>query len=248
MENLTCPITCGVLQDPITMPCCGRSVSRAALILCCESNGHKCVVCGKKLLDYNFDPKTAPKSVNVSYMIDDLDEDSNDETSDEETTDEWTCTGVPIKLRNNNDNYDIAKLTIKKNTNKSFKTLLIPVIDRSGSMGFGEANARPITQAKFSLEKIIDLTYDNPHLVTSVVLYDCNAMHMDIDTKLNEKKHYYDVINDELEKSGGTNFMNAFNEIKTIIDKYKNKKLVDNIWNDITSVSVIFMTDGCDGS
>jgi len=32
----------------------------------------------------------------------------------EEPLDEWSCVGIPIKLRNNNDHYDIAKLTIKK--------------------------------------------------------------------------------------------------------------------------------------
>jgi len=73
IENLLCPITCGVLEDPICIPCCGRLVSREPFILCFNSNDKKCVVYEKKLSEYNFVPNTTPKCINPSYIINNLD-------------------------------------------------------------------------------------------------------------------------------------------------------------------------------
>jgi hypothetical protein len=67
-EELICPITLNLLEDPITVPCCGRSYSRQSLIQCFDLNIRLCPTCRKNLVDFN--PRTAPKNIAISHIID----------------------------------------------------------------------------------------------------------------------------------------------------------------------------------
>jgi hypothetical protein len=66
-EELICPITLDLLEDPITVPCCGRSYSRQSLIHCFDLNMRLCPTCRKNLADFN--PRTAPKNIAISHII-----------------------------------------------------------------------------------------------------------------------------------------------------------------------------------
>lgn len=66
-EELICPITLNLLEDPITVPCCGRSYSRQSLIHCFDLNIRLCPICRKNLS--NFNPRTVPKNIAISHII-----------------------------------------------------------------------------------------------------------------------------------------------------------------------------------
>ena len=53
-EDLLCPITLELLDDPVQVPCCGKTVSRAPLIIICETN-RICPMCRTELPE-SFDP------------------------------------------------------------------------------------------------------------------------------------------------------------------------------------------------
>jgi len=134
-----------------------------------------------------------------------------------------------------NDNFKLAKLTIENsNQQVNFKTLVIPVVDVSVSM-----SGNPTTQCKYSMCRMVDATFDNPSLITHIVLYDDTAENMKIDTNEDRDAIKHRINNNN--KSGGTYFRAAFSEIIKIAKLYK-----DN--NSVTSLVVIFLTDGQDGS
>jgi hypothetical protein len=61
----------------------------------------------------------------------------------------------------------VGQLTIEpENPSVRFRTLLLVIIDRSGSMAGG-----PISQVKYSLHRILDMAYSQPDFVTHLVTY-----------------------------------------------------------------------------
>ena len=65
-EELTCPITLEIFEDPISVPCCGVSYSRIPFVQAFEYN-KKCPSC--RTLLSNFDPVKTPKNIIISKMI-----------------------------------------------------------------------------------------------------------------------------------------------------------------------------------
>jgi len=64
--DLMCPILLDWLEDPIIMPCCGKTVSKIPLHECVKDIGNgerKCPNCAKLL--GNFDILNAPISLNI---------------------------------------------------------------------------------------------------------------------------------------------------------------------------------------
>lgn len=65
-KNLTCPITCDWLVDPITTPCCGDAISRSSLVDWYQIN-KTCPMCRSDI--NNFNPQLAPSSKTIIAMI-----------------------------------------------------------------------------------------------------------------------------------------------------------------------------------
>ena len=68
-DDLMCPISMELLNNPITLPCCGRAVSRDSLSKSFE-HSTKCPLCNAAL--DNVDVLKIPKSVNLAYLIDEF--------------------------------------------------------------------------------------------------------------------------------------------------------------------------------
>jgi hypothetical protein len=68
-KDLTCPITLELLDDPISVPCCGMSFSRSALIQVFNYTKN-CPWC-RKILN-GFDPTNAPKNIMISNIIEQI--------------------------------------------------------------------------------------------------------------------------------------------------------------------------------
>lgn len=64
--GLECPISHDFFEDPIILSCCGQAVSRLSIIECLK-HSLLCPMCKADLTD--FDAKSVPKSVNLSYLV-----------------------------------------------------------------------------------------------------------------------------------------------------------------------------------
>ena len=237
--DLMCPILLDWLEDPIIMPCCGKAVSKIPLHSCMEDIGigeRKCPNCSKSL--GNFDILNAPISLNILNIVKRFKESnplylSNKKLSNQ-ISPEWE--GKIDWLEPIGSAYQtiLGKLKLNCLDNKfQFKTLLVPVIDRSGSMG-----GNPIAQCRYSLNRIIDLAYSNSNIITNIITYDDRAESILINTA--QTIESYRLIIDQITARGGTSFNVAFNEIVKVCGE-----LIDPT---ITNISIIFLTDGQDSS
>ena len=76
LDTLTCPITLELIEDPVQLPCCGKSVSRAALIQALEFRD-VCPLCRSNLSD--FDASQAPPNRDLISIIESIQK-KNEET------------------------------------------------------------------------------------------------------------------------------------------------------------------------
>lgn len=231
-DDLMCPITMDWLEDPITLPCCGRAISRIPMIEWTQQS-NTCPACNKEL--DNFNPQACPKSINIAYMVEKAKEDGvvSELFKKEEKKQESKWIAKIHKLCDNDSVYQtiIGKLVISNTDNKyHFKTLLLPVIDVSGSM-----SGQPSIQCKYSLNRVVDTVYKHSGLMTTIIRYDDTAQSFEIDKTLPIAIHRSTIEN--IYRGGGTNFLSAYEEILKTAKKHKDNP-------DITSIVVIFLTDG----
>jgi ankyrin repeat protein/Mg-chelatase subunit ChlD len=239
--ELVDPITFDLFVDPIALPCCGRAISRASITQCFDTSS-LCPLCCQDLESFNFDPNSVPRLRNIEYMVEAYNatlvtQNATQNTSQQTETDKKNHIATVKKVpRDANSSYktEIGHLSFDTLNANTFKTLLLCVIDKSGSM-----SGNPFEQVKYSLNRLMDLTFNNDNLETNIISYNDTATTINVDTS-SSVNHYYDLIK-RMSAGGGTSFKSAFNEIVNQINKYKNNPM-------ITSLVVVFMTDGEDSS
>src|ERR1700679_306860 len=135
-SNLICPISNDYLEEPIVTPCCGNAISRHCLNEWFNTKSVKtCPICRKNINDFNV--QSAPTLKNIMDLVNEAKNGPSVPSAlfsdnDNKTTDEWSFTISRICPNNTSV---IGKLVLTNNTKSSnFKTLLIPTIDKSGSM------------------------------------------------------------------------------------------------------------------
>lgn len=233
-SNLVCPISLEYFENPIMTPCCGNAVSRECLIACLNTKPN-CPICRVNI--GGFDPNSVPTIKNIIDMVDEAKRNNIEIPLIEEKliiNNKWK--GHIHRMCGNNIGQNVVgKLELSNNDNSNnFKTLLIPTIDKSGSMAGGS-----FEQVKYSLKRIVDLTYSKQQLITNLVSYCDRAENVEINKNL-QKDHYDNIVNN-LRASGGTSFNSAFQEIIKVCDKYKDDNMV-------SSMVIIFLTDGMDST
>jgi len=205
---------------------CGHTFSRESLIMALSQNS-QCPYCHSNLSTYNA--LTAPINVSISYLVEQAR--ASGVALPPKPTIAWKSK-LNILTQNSSR---VAKLTIYNIDKKvKFRTLLIPVVDVSGSM-----SGNPNTQCKYSMCRLVDSTFDNPTLLTHIITYSDRAKSLYVDTN-QDREHLKHLINSNND-SGGTNFPSAFSEVVKICEKYKDDDLV-------STLSIVFLTDGQDGS
>jgi ankyrin repeat protein/Mg-chelatase subunit ChlD len=129
---------------------------------------------------------------------------------------------------------------LKLTCSKPSQSLLLFVVDRSGSMSTQPTpkHIAPITHVKYSLQQFLNVAYNHPELLTKLILYNDKATTTDIDIVRKPMKHYADIV-DAIVADGGTSFQAAFDQIGNLAREYK-----DN--DDVLALSVMFLTDGED--
>jgi ankyrin repeat protein len=231
-DDLKCPITYGYMEDAITLPCCGRAISRQPLKDCFHD---KCVICNADLSHVDLDK--IPTSKNIMYLIEQHKQgilrtelDSDDDVDSIPDTNDKIQAKIKYMIVNNKIIGQLELVTDKED----FKTLLCVCVDKSGSM-----SGAPINQVKYSLIRVLDKLYNGfgKNIVANIIPYADTASIIPIDiTK--PMSHYVSQVNDIDKMMGGTNFLDAYKKILEII---KDNKDTTNI----TSLTILFLTDGC---
>ena len=234
-EDLQCPILLDLLEHPVTLPCCGKAISLQPFITY-HNVYQNCPLCKVEL--HNLNPNTLAKNVNLAYMVEQVQNGGQPLVAPQPVVAQPQQTLYKSKMHcliNNNaiSQSIIGKLEISSNKNLSFKTLLMVAVDESGSMG-----GNPTKQCQYSLHRFLDLTYKHKHLVSSIVAYDDTARVTSINTA--HPRSQYETIINAIGKGGGTRFSSAFEKMLQILENNKNDV-------DISSVIILFMSDGCDG-
>lgn len=226
VNELQCPITLDWLEDPVCVPCCGRAFSRAALVSH-MSTSYVCPMCRGDLS--TIDPLAAPRNTVISNMVE-IARTGTVGTSISTSTvlapapaPAWVSKNVLIL--NEGDNTEgavISQLQLVCNDRSvqlqsNNKTLLILVVDKSGSM-----SGSPIDQVRYALTRIMQAVNNSTNVKLVIIAYD--------DT-------FREISNPAtLGASGGTSFSAAFNGI---CNTCQNNSAVKN-------AVVIFLTDGED--
>lgn len=229
--DLRCPITWDYLDDPVTLPCCGRSFSRQPLrSIFEEQDDPRCPMCQAPSEVSQVD--ALPRSISLSYLVEDARRRGSVLPAETRPTQGTEGIYTAILKKITNHLRPLGLLTIDSKTGRN-RTLLIPVADRSGSMG-----GAPTEQVQYSLQRVVDLTFQNRHLVTSIIHYDDSASTLNILPDSFNADHYKEKIRN-INARGGTYFRTAFAEIIRSIEQNKQDPL-------ISSVCVVFLTDGQD--
>lgn len=222
IQDLTCPLTLELFVDPVTVPCCGKSFSRQPLI---THINHKptCPLCNADL--EQFDVVRAAKNVLLSGMVDTIQNKPPEAKLKPHT---WNCTLTPVA---DHSPWSELKLTIDHATFSVRPSLFIAVLDRSGSMA-----GKSATQVSTALKHIVSLSKINTSVKLIILSYgsDCQEIFNAEDYKID----------------GGTNFRAAFAMVDNVLARYicSNEEKDLHKMNNVSSVTVAFLTDGEDTS
>lgn len=233
-QELLDPISLDIMKYPISLPCCGRIISRDSIANSLKTSSD-CPLCKSSLV--NFNPNNVAKCINIAYQIEEYHKNNPQVVAASgninNNTNNWNATIEYIVTGNTKYQTVIGELSVTNPAFKNFMTLLLIVVDKSGSM-----SGSPIKQCQYSIKKIVDLTFRNTNLITVIIPYDDRASSILVD-KINGVQYYDQVINTLPISMGGTSFRAAFDEIVKVC---KTHTINDTISNMIT----VFLTDGQD--
>ena len=237
-EELVCPISQELLEDPIVVPCCTRAFSREHLVAWFETSGdHICPNCKSNL--YNFDPETAPKNIILTNIIDLLKTTVNTNNIKNDNEDHtWSCTLTPV-VGNSSNFINVAELelTLKKSKFTVRPCVFIAVIDKSGSMA-----GSSWVQVQEALIHMLSLASNNNNVKLKIITYDSYANIVDTSGTLEQQRNRIKNIS----AGGGTTFRSAFSKIETLLSDFICSDDPDllNKLNNVGSVTIAFLTDG----
>lgn len=250
-EDLTCPISRELLQDPIVVPCCGRAFSRESLRVYfgqfsphSVSGNHKACPCCRADLDH-FNVQEAPKNVNLASLVEMVLQEKNTSTTAAASNHDEPQAKFSAEAEHllDNDDHDIGvaelKITVNDSTLNPKPTLFIVLADVSGSM-----QGRPWEQVCASLKHIAHQSFENPAVICRMVAYESSAKEIDMSGSLNQ-------IVARIEKAftgGGTDFASAFSTACSIIKRESHNQGTVAEELPFGHVVIAFLTDGQDQS
>lgn len=224
-KHLICPITQDLFEDPISVPCCGQTYSRNALVECLRFKP-ECPMCRGDLSRFNA-AQTA-RNVVIAGLVEEFASGVRlvDTNADQKL--DWSVTCQEIVDRTGKSTGEYQQVVQLNDANLSVKpTLFIAVCDRSGSMG-----GQPWSQVENALLHMIGLSRGSRVVQLGCVMYESTAEIIDISQVTRDNIRSYFT-------GGGTVFPDAFNKIGALLRANRN-----GIYD---RAIVAFMTDGQSG-
>lgn len=195
--DLLCPIGRDLFEDPIVVPCCTKTFSRAPLKRWFQSlpagDPQTCPNCRAELI--GFDVDTVPRNLTIAGLVDTI----RAGTAIPERPKAHLWSAKLQKLPCNK----VGELTLSLHDAKFTvqPTLFIAVVDNSGSMAGTAFN-----QVKTALLHIISMAQHNTSVVIKVVVYNSVATILPLTGVLEADQQ----LISRLTAGGGTNFAEAF--------------------------------------
>lgn len=239
VNDLTCPLTLELLDDPVKPPCCGQPFSRAAFVAWVEQGGDACPHCRASLENLDFDARDAPTERTLKNMVAAIQRQLNERGAQQPHQYHCTLTAV-------NERVAQLELTLENGRFTPQPTLIVLALDQSGSM-----SGNPWTQVKTALVHIVGLVDSNPLVKLVVITYQSIATLVDSTTGSVEQ---IAARMQALQSGGGTNFKSAFDKICEVLRNYTYAEEGGNAAaalfaeRNVGHVSVAFLTDGQDGT
>lgn len=226
LDTVICPITLDIIKDPVQLPCCGKSVSRAPLIAAYRYR-QSCPMCRANLTD--FDPVTAPTNRTLASLIESM----NKAPEPQVVLKEHQWSGNIEWIDPKKPSIGRLSLNIARSHFTTKKSIFIAIVDNSGSM-----SGSPWRQVQTALVHILGLTAVKTATVeTRIITYNSYAtllQPMQDPSQLETAKSQILGIS----AGGGTNFLSAYQELSNLLETYQDKSA------SISSISVAFLTDG----
>jgi len=247
-DELQCPISLELLCDPVSLPCCGRACSRAALVASRESapGVPSCPLCRTPYEVHSFDPAEASRNRSLQDIISMLSRPSPPTSPADMTplpplqfdaapTVSAAYTLLPLPSTVADDVCRIARLQIRITNAPSLglrRVLAVLLVDQSGSM-----SGSPWKQVSTALKHIVAMSRD-PHLShvqLAVAMYQSTATVLPTDGPL---QCVLDRI-DQTRAGGGTSFRAAFTAASDAI-----RRVAASPDTSPQNINIVFMTDG----
>jgi ankyrin repeat protein len=247
-RDLLCPITLELLDDPVTLPCCGKACGRAALCTWLASEP-SCPLCRDDLSALDVD--ALPRNRVLAGMVDTVRAQQQAALAAAAATvaarpsHEWS---VDLE-RSADPASELVRATVRI-TNSKFaarKALFIPIVDRSGSM-----QGQPWNQVEAALLHIVAAARSsNGGVDTKIIAYSSEAQFYSTE---GDPSAVTQMIK-RLFTGGGTNFKAAFNTLVEVLKASgvplaaahlsSNRPLPPCPYG---SIAVAFLTDGQDST
>jgi len=223
------------LDDPVTVSCCGKAMSRAALMQWMESqqayNGPQCPCCQSSLS--RFDVNGAPRNTTLANVVESAQQLPNQSQLRPTAVHhhQWTAEFRPIRK---GLNVGRLRLSLADSDFKMRKTLFVFMVDNSGSMG-----GSPSSQVRAALFHIHGISQLNKNVHVALIEYQSAAQLLPFTLSSIAK----------FTGGGGTYFRSSFVVLSELLRGYIcSDQLEDQDKdNNIGSVSIAFLTDGQDG-
>jgi len=194
-EDLTCPLTLDLLEDPVALPCCGKSSSRLALVAALTRDT-RCPCCRQDIA--GFDVQHAPPNRVIQAVVD-----------------EYKRAHVVLpghhwsaKAKRFQGEVEV-ELSIEKARFLHSQSLFVAIVDQSGSMG-GE----PWAQVQQALVHILSMASSSPSTQVEIICFQSAATRL---PTLPLPEMIARVCREGA--GGGTCFLPAFTELGSILDR-----------------------------
>ena len=241
--ELQCPLTLQLLEDPVSLPCCGRACSRAALIAAASINP-SCPLCRADYEDHNFDPAEASRNRSLQDIIGILMHPPREptpsaplppDTSDASPTVSAAYTLLPLPSSAPADVSRIARLQVRITNAPRLglrRVLAVLLVDQSGSM-----SGSPWRQVTTALKHIVAMSRDAhlSHVALAVAAYQSTSTTLSMEGPLQSVLDRVDATR----AGGGTSFRAAFGAACDAI-----RRAAASPDTSPQNIHVVFMTDG----
>ncbi len=180
-EILVDPITFELFDKPIITLCCNNTISKEIYREWVNRNG-TCPFCRQYCNISEID--RLPRNRVIESMIEEKSEEEKQEIKrmhkqererlNKIAENKWKAKLTPMYQDIQTKNLT-GQLEIYNRNNEKFSTLLVPVIDVSGSMG-----GSPIEQVRFSMTQFVELFHKHNHIVSKIITYNSRANIIDL--------------------------------------------------------------------